>query len=92
MTPKGAYLDGNVYNIHSLNKLFNEDKKAFSHIILDELIDYQERLEEAGIDYGFNQDMVDFANQHCRTVEKANADNENLLPPVIDEIDDLIDD
>ena len=66
MRPQAAYLDGNVYNIKTLNELFQEDKEAFSRINLDELVDFQERLEENGINYGFNQDMVDFANKNCR--------------------------
>ena len=66
MSPKGAYLNGNVYNIMTLNKLFENDKEAFSSIKLDELVDYQERLEENGVEYGFNQDMVDFANKNCK--------------------------
>jgi len=66
MNSKGAYLNGTVYNIQTLNELFEEDKDTFSRISLAELVEYQERLEEEGIDYGFNQDMVDFANQYCR--------------------------
>ena len=66
LEPRGAYLNGNVYNIQTLNELFETDKEAFSKIKLEELVEYQERLEEEGIDYGFNQDMVDFANQNCR--------------------------
>ena len=65
LTPKGAYLNGNVYNIQTLNQLFQEDKEAFAKIKLSELVDYQERLEGKLIGYGFNQDMVDFANQNC---------------------------
>ena len=66
MNAKGAYLNGNVYNIRTLNELFRTDREAFSRFRLAELIAYQERLEGIGIDYGFNQDMVDFANQKCR--------------------------
>ena len=65
LSPYGAYLDGNVHNIATLNELFVNDKDAFARINLDELVDYQERLEENGVDYGFNQDMVDFANENC---------------------------
>ena len=66
MLPTGAYLNGNVYNIKTLNELFHNDKEAFAEISLDELVEFQERLEENGVEYGFNQDMVDFANQNNR--------------------------
>ena len=65
MNEKGAYLNGTVYNIQTLNELFQEDKEAFAKIKLSELVDYQERLEGKLIGYGFNRDMVDFANQNC---------------------------
>ena len=65
MNEKGACLNGTVYNIRTLNELFQEDKEAFAKIKLSELVDYQERLEGKLIGYGFNQDMVDFANQNC---------------------------
>ena len=62
--PQAVYLNGNVYNIKTLNELFQTDKDEFSQFSLDELIGFQERLEENGVLYGFNQDMVDFANQN----------------------------
>ena len=64
MRPQAAYLNGNVYNIQTLNELFRDDKEEFARFSLDDLIDYQERLEENGIFYGFNQDMVAFAIQN----------------------------
>ena len=64
MRPQAVYLNGNVYNIKTLNELFQTDKDEFSQFSLDELIDFQERLEENGVLYGFNQDMVDFATQN----------------------------
>ncbi|MCL2050062.1 MAG: hypothetical protein FWG87_15180 [Defluviitaleaceae bacterium] len=64
MRPQAVYLNGNVYNIKTLNELFQTDKDEFSQFSLDELIGFQERLEENGVLYGFNQDMVDFATQN----------------------------
>jgi len=66
LSPKGAYLDGKVHNIQTLNELFENDKKAFARINLEDLVAYQERLEENGIDFGFNEEMVKFANENCR--------------------------
>jgi hypothetical protein len=66
MRPVAAFLNGNVYNIKTLNELFRDDKEEFARFNLDDLIDFQERLEEYGIFYGFNQDMVDFAIQNNR--------------------------
>jgi len=74
MNGKGAYLNGTVYNIQTLNQLFVEDKETFSQISLNELIRYQERLEENGINYGFNQDMVDFAKQNCAWIYPSSSE------------------
>ncbi|MCL1874302.1 MAG: hypothetical protein FWF85_09350 [Clostridiales bacterium] len=87
MNAKGAYLDGKVYNIQTLNELFEEDKEAFSRINLDELVVFQERLEEEGVEYGFNQDMVGFANQYCQTGDMSSTDDDDQLPLSTDEIE-----
>ena len=62
----GAYINGELYNIQSLNELFENDKEAFAQIELADLVEYQKRLEKNGVDYGFNEDMVKFANENCR--------------------------
>ena len=62
LLPTGAFLNGNVYNIETLNWLFEDDLDEFAKIPIKDLIAFQERLEDHGVHYGFNQDMVDFIN------------------------------
>jgi len=58
----GAIFNGVVHNIWTLNYVFENDVDTFVEICLDELIDFQVRLEDMNIFTGFNEDMVEFAN------------------------------
>ena len=62
LQPNGAVLNGVVHNIWSLNYVFENDIDTFVEICLDELIDFQVRLEGMHIYTGFNAEMVEFAN------------------------------
>jgi len=62
LNKKGAIFNETVYNIFTLNELFQNNLEAFAQIDLQDLVQFQENLESTGIYRGFNEDMVEFAN------------------------------